>query len=214
VTKCGARASPLGFERDAAQLRSWAHRSNGRGADRVDATSRVGGRFVEHDSTEENLQTLRGWLERYGRPLALYTDKNSLSVTTRAQQWAKQLQDTPARTQFGRALAELDVGWIAAHSPQAKGRIERLFGTLQNRLLKEMRLAQNPHAGTGQSFFGNHFLAILEPALPCTARAERQRAPPCRGHPAPGANSQRTGGAHGRFGPHGQMEGKTLGSAA
>jgi hypothetical protein len=107
-----------------------------------DATSRVWGRFVEHDSTEENLQTLRGWLERHGRPLALYTDKNSLFVTTRPQQWAEQLQDTPARTQFGRALAELDVEWIAAHSPQAKGRMERLFGTLQNRLVKEMRLAQ------------------------------------------------------------------------
>ena len=46
-----------------------------------------------------------------------------------------------ARTQIGRALAELDIEWIAAHSPQAKGRIERLFGTLQDRLVKEMRLA-------------------------------------------------------------------------
>ena len=80
-----------------------AGRPDGRGADRVDATSRVWGRFVEHDSTEENLQTLRDWLERHGRPLALYADKNSLFVTTRPQQWAEQLQETPARTQFGRA---------------------------------------------------------------------------------------------------------------
>ncbi len=106
-----------------------------------DATSRVRGRLVKHDSTEENLRTLRGWLERYGRPLALYTDKNSLFVTTRSTQRHEQLQDTPARTQFGRALAELDIEWIAAHSPQAKGRVERLFGTLQDRLVKEMRLA-------------------------------------------------------------------------
>jgi hypothetical protein len=106
-----------------------------------DATSRAWGRLVEHDSTEENLRTLRGWLERYGRPLALYTDKNSLFVTSRPVQWQEQLRDTPARTQFGRALSELDIEWIAAHSPQAKGRIERLFGTLQNRLVKEMRLA-------------------------------------------------------------------------
>lgn len=106
-----------------------------------DATSRVWGRLVEHDSTEENLRTLRGWLERYGRPLALYTDKNSLFVTTRPTQRPEQLRDTPARTQFGRALAELDIEWIAAHSPQAKGRVERLFGTLQDRLVKEMRLA-------------------------------------------------------------------------
>jgi len=107
-----------------------------------DATSRVWGRLVEHDSTEENLRTLRGWLERHGRPLALYTDKNSLFVTSRAVQRDEQLGDIPARTQFGRALVELDIEWIAAHSPQAKGRVERLFGTLQDRLVKEMRLAE------------------------------------------------------------------------
>jgi len=107
-----------------------------------DATSRVWGRFVLHDSSEENLCTLGGWLERYGRPLALYTDKNSLFVTSRPVQWQEQLRDEPSRTQFGRALAELDIEWIAAQTPQAKGRIERLFGTLQDRLVKEMRLAE------------------------------------------------------------------------
>jgi transposase len=107
-----------------------------------DATSRVGGRLVSHDTTEENLRTLQGWLQRWGRPLALYTDKNSLFLTSRPVQWQEQLQGTPARTQFGRALAELDIEWIAAQSPQAKGRIERLFGTLQDRLVKEMRVSQ------------------------------------------------------------------------
>ncbi len=106
-----------------------------------DASSRVWGRFALHDSSEENLRTLGGWLERYGRPLALYTDKNGLFVTSRPVQWQEQLHDTPPRTQFGRALAELDIEWIAAHSPQAKGRIERLFKTLQDRLVKEMRVA-------------------------------------------------------------------------
>ena len=120
-----------------------------------DATGRVWGRLVEHDSTEENLRTLQGWLERYGRPLALYTDKNSLFVTSRPVQWQDQLRGEPARTQFGRALAELDIEWIAAHSPQAKGRIERLFGTLQDRLVKEMRLA-----GIDTLEAGNRFLQI------------------------------------------------------
>ena len=68
-----------------------------------DASSRVWGRLVPHDSTEENLRTLGGWLERYGRPLALYTDKNSLFFTSRPVQWEEQLRDLPARTQFGRA---------------------------------------------------------------------------------------------------------------
>jgi hypothetical protein len=107
-----------------------------------DATNRVWGRLVEHDSSEENLHTLGGWLERHGRPWALYTDKNSLFVTSRPVQWQEQLRGDPARTQFGRALGELGIEWIAAHSPQAKGRIERLFGTLQDRLVKEMRLQQ------------------------------------------------------------------------
>jgi len=120
-----------------------------------DASSRVWGRLVEHDSTEENLRTLRGWLERYGRPLALYTDKSGLFVTSRPVQWQEQLQGKPARTQIGRALAELDIEWIAAHSPQAKGRIERLFGTLQDRLVKEMRVRE---IGTLEA--ANRFLEI------------------------------------------------------
>ena len=75
-----------------------------------DTSSRVWGRFALHDSSEENLRTLGGWLRRYGRPLALYTDKNGLSVTSRPVQWREQLHDTPPRTQFGRALAELAIG--------------------------------------------------------------------------------------------------------
>jgi hypothetical protein len=78
-----------------------------------DASSRVWGRLVEHDSTEEKLRTLQGWLERYGRSLALYTDKNSLFVTSRPVQWQERLRGEPARTQFGRALAELGIEWIA-----------------------------------------------------------------------------------------------------
>src|SRR3990170_1344200 len=107
-----------------------------------DATSCVWARLAEHDSTEENLRTLQGWLERHGRPLSLYTDKNGLFVTSRPVQWQEQLHGEPARTQFGRALAGLGIDWMAAHSPQAKGRIERLFQTLQDRLVKEMRLAE------------------------------------------------------------------------
>ena len=85
-----------------------------------DATSRAWGRFAEHDSTEENLRTLGGWLECHVRPRALYTDKSGLFVISRPVQWQEQLRGEPARTQIGRALAELDIEWIAAHSPQPK----------------------------------------------------------------------------------------------
>jgi hypothetical protein len=120
-----------------------------------DATSRMWGRFTEHDTTEENLRTLEGWLRRYGRPLAHYTDKASIFRTAGPQPLAEQLRGDPLRTQFGRALHELGIEWIAAHSPQAKGRIERLFETLQDRLVKEMRLA-----GIDSIAAANHFLEM------------------------------------------------------
>ena len=101
-----------------------------------DVTSKFWVQFTEHDSTEENLRTLGGWLRRYGRPLAHYTDKNSIFRTTRRAGIREQLQGEEARSQFGRALQELGIEWIAAQSPQAKGRIERLFETLQDRLVK------------------------------------------------------------------------------
>jgi len=118
-----------------------------------DATSRIWGRFTEHDTTEENLRTLEGWLRRYGRPVAQYTDKNSIFQKAGPQPLPEQLRGDRQRTQFGRALNELGIEWIAAHSPQAKGRIERLFETLQDRLVKELRLA-----GIDSLQAANHFL--------------------------------------------------------
>ena len=119
-----------------------------------DATSRLWARIVEHDTTEENLRTLGGWLRRYGRPLAHYTDKHSIfRHRSGAAALQEQLRGEEALSQFGRALKELGIEWIAAHSPQAKGRIERLFGTLQDRLVKEMRLA-----GIDSMAAANHFL--------------------------------------------------------
>ncbi len=123
-----------------------------------DATSRLWARFVEHDTTEENLRTLEGWLRHYGRPLALYTDQDSIFRPAGAPAREEQLRGQPARTQFGRALAELGIEWIAAHSPQAKGRIERSFGTLQDRLIKEMRVAGIDHLEAANRFLQITFL--------------------------------------------------------
>jgi Helix-turn-helix domain len=127
-----------------------------------DATSRIWGRFAEHDSTEENFRTLEGWLRRQGRPVSLYTDKNSLFVTSRPARIEEQTEGREARTQFGRALHELDIEWIAAHSPQAKGRIENLFGTLQDRLVKEMRLAEVKTIQEANRFFEEVFIPFWE----------------------------------------------------
>jgi len=110
-----------------------------------DATSRLLAQFVRHDSTEENMKLLWRYVEKFGRPLAFYTDKASIFRTTE-----KRRRDEPGvdkdpvempPTQIGRALQELGIAWIPAHSPQAKGRVERNFGTAQDRLVKGMRVA-------------------------------------------------------------------------
>jgi transposase len=127
-----------------------------------DATSRVWARFVEHDTTEENMRTLGGWLRRYGRPAAHYTDKNSIFRTASEAAMGEQLRGEKARSQFGRALKELGIEWIAAQSPQAKGRIERLFETLQDRLVKEMRLAGIDNIEAGNHYLETRFLPEWE----------------------------------------------------
>jgi len=106
-----------------------------------DATSRARARFEEHDTTEANFRLLQSYLECWGRPLDFYTDKGSLFTVNRPTRQAEDEAWPEAWTQIGRALKELGMGWIAAHSPQAKGRMERFFGTAQDRLVKGMRKA-------------------------------------------------------------------------
>jgi transposase len=103
-----------------------------------DATSRVYARFALHDSTEENMRTVWGYLDLYGRPEAFYTDKAGLFVTSPRKNDPEEREPRPP-TQIGRALRQLGITWIGAHSPQAKGRIERFFGTAQDRLVRGMR---------------------------------------------------------------------------
>ncbi len=111
-----------------------------------DATSRLWARFAPHDSTEENLKLLESYLLKHGRPGAFYTDKASLfrtALKTARDEKAlpRDEREPPPPTQIGRALRELDIVWLAAHSPQAKGRIERSFETAQDRLVKDLRIA-------------------------------------------------------------------------
>jgi hypothetical protein len=105
-----------------------------------DATSRLFARFVRSDSTVDNMAVLEAYLLRFGRPLQFYTDKASIFVTTPKKNHAVREEPLPP-TQIGRGLGELNIGWIAAHSPQAKGRVERSFETAQDRLVKGLRVA-------------------------------------------------------------------------
>jgi hypothetical protein len=114
----------------------------GRGEDVVllsmidDATSRTLARFYLAATVEAHLDLLGRWLRRHGRPRALYTDRHSIF---QPHDKGRALPD--AVTQFGRALRDLDIDLICAPSPQAKGRVERSFGTAQDRWVKELRLA-------------------------------------------------------------------------
>jgi len=108
-----------------------------------DATSRSEGRFVQHDGTRENMGVLWQYLERKGRMVDVYTDRAAMfMVTPRAGESAQRRQEQDRLTQIGRGLRELGIGWIPAYSPQAKGRVERSFGTDQDRLVKHLRLAK------------------------------------------------------------------------
>ena len=99
-----------------------------------DATSRIVGlRFEEEETSEGYFKLCRLYLETHGRPLAFYSDKFSVFRVNHPGQ-------EEAQTQFGRAMTDLDIELICAHSAQAKGRVERANGTLQDRLVKEMRL--------------------------------------------------------------------------
>src|SRR5450759_165031 len=138
-----------------------------------DATSRFYARFTEHDTTEENLRTFGEWLRRYGRPVAHYTDKNSIFRTSAAAPLGEQLRGEKARSHFGRALRELGIEWIPAHSPQAKGRIERLFATLQDRLVKEMRLAGIDSIAAANHFLGLRFISEWEQRFTVAPRNPR-----------------------------------------
>jgi len=134
-----------------------------------DATSRLFARFVRHDSTEENMKLLWDYLQKFGRPVAFYTDKASLFQTAE-----KHKRDEPGvkkdavempPTQIGRALRELGITWIGAHSPQAKGRVERNFGTAQDRLVKGMRVAGAKTLEQANEYLQNEYLVWWEREL-------------------------------------------------
>jgi hypothetical protein len=90
-------------------------------------------RFVPSETTFDYFRSVRAYLTAHGKPVALYSDKHGIFRVNQGEGKGR-------LTQFGRAMAELTIGTICADSPQAKGRVERAFGTLQDRLVKMMRL--------------------------------------------------------------------------
>jgi transposase len=125
-----------------------------------DATGTVlAAHFRLQEDAHGYLQLLADLVTAHGVPVAIYHDRHSIFRLTTSATIAEQLRDQRELTQVGRALAELGITSIAARSPQAKGRIERLFGTLQDRLVAELRLA-----GAGTLTEANRVLAAYVPA--------------------------------------------------
>ncbi len=113
-----------------------------------DATSKLMQlRFVPSESTDSYFEALHGYLEAYGCPVAFYSDKHTVFRVNKPD-----AQGGQGMTQFGRALAELNIEIICANSSQAKGRVERANRTLQDRLVKELRLAGICDMITGNAF--------------------------------------------------------------
>lgn len=108
-----------------------------------DATSRVFARFYDYEGTLPALESFARYARRYGLPQSVYVDRHTTYRSPGKRSVADELAGRARpQSQFERALTELGVEVIPAYSPQAKGRVERLFGTLQDRLVKELRLAR------------------------------------------------------------------------
>jgi hypothetical protein len=121
-----------------------------------DATSRLHARFARSDTGRANRELIVSYLERFGRMGSLYVDRAS---HFRSQTEKRILADKPPMSSLiNRALEALDIKLISALSPQAKGRVERLFGTLQDRLLKEMRVASISTIEDANAFLDDSFI--------------------------------------------------------
>jgi len=124
-----------------------------------DATGEVYARFYDYEGTLPAMDCFKGYIKQYGIPQSVYLYRHSTyKSTVRYQTIEDQLEDRELMSQFERSLQELGVTVIHAYSPQAKGRVERLFGTFQDRVIKEMRLA-----GVRSNDEGNAFLQTYLP---------------------------------------------------
>lgn len=126
-----------------------------------DATNRTVARFFEQETTRACYDTLEQWIRRHGLPGSLYVDRDSIYRCERLASVAEQIAGKEPRTNFGRAMDELGIKLILANSPQAKGRVERQNGVLQDRLVKEMRLEGISDLEAANQFLTRKFLPAL-----------------------------------------------------
>ena len=136
-----------------------------------DATNWTGARFSEAETTAAAYDVLADWIQEYGVPCSLYVDRDSIYRCERTATVAEQVAGQEPQTQFGRAMVQLGVELILANSPQAKGRVERRNGLLQDRLVKAMRLEGIKDLAAANTFLARKFLPALNGKFTLAARS-------------------------------------------
>lgn len=136
-----------------------------------DATNWTYARFFEGETTASAMTIFIAYVGWYGLPRALYVDRDTIYEITRDSTVDEALRDVGPLTQFGRAMETLDVELICAHSPQAKGRVERRHGVLQDRLLKALRLKKIKTLEAANQFLDDEFLDDLNERFHAEARS-------------------------------------------
>lgn len=125
-----------------------------------DATSKIFARFYDYEGTIPALDSFRRYIKRHGIPHSVYLDRHTTYKSNKRLTEEEEIEgQVEAKSQFERALLELGVEVIHANSPQAKGRVERMFGVLQDRLIKEMRL-RGIKTKQGANIFLQRYLPI------------------------------------------------------
>jgi len=136
-----------------------------------DATNWTGARFSEEETTAAAYDVLDDWIQEHGVPCSLYVDRDSIYRCERTATVAEQVAGQEPQTQFGRAMVQLGVELILANSPQAKGRVERRNGLLQDRLVKAMRLEGIKDLASANTFLAKKFLPALNGKFTVVARS-------------------------------------------
>ena len=136
-----------------------------------DATNWTHAKFFPSETTAAAMTVFQEYVGYYGLPRALYVDRDSIYETTRDSTVDEALQDVGPLTQFGRAMTELEVELILAHSPQAKGRVERRHGVFQDRFVKALRLGKINSLEGGNHFLETEYLDELNERFHVEARS-------------------------------------------
>ena len=142
-----------------------------------DATSIVSAEFHDYEGTLPFMASFKSYINTKGIPLSVYIDRHSTYKSNGKPSIEDELENREPLTQVGRALEELGVDVIFAHSAQAKGRVERLFRTFQDRLVKEMRLRKIKSTEEGNRFL-KEYLPVYNKrfSVPAAKGADLHRA--------------------------------------